>query len=191
MCKGNYAVVLIVAMSFMVGCLSEEIEGESRHEIGSTYFGEASNQRLLKLPELVIRPSEEAARQDASLGPAPGVTYFQTYAIISGQYYAWEYVGASQFITVENHGGAFIDVAVLQYGYGSGGATLGGSSGFRYASEPLCGTLSTIHYCNAGEVVTGFMDYYEFVGPSGGMFSAYTDSIAYPWGRWTDNITVR
>jgi len=191
MSKGSLAATLVIAASLMAGCISAETEDEAPYEIGSIYTGKTSNHGSRKLPELSIRPLEEVPQDVSGLAPASGVTYFQTYAIISQQYYAWELISSSQLLTVNDHGGAFIDVALLQYGYGNGGSTLSTFPGVNYANETLCGTLSTLHYCNVGEIVTGFMVYYEFTVPQGGNFSAYTDSIAYPWGRKTDAITIK
>lgn len=124
------------------------------------------------------------------MAPAPGVTYFQIYAIGSSQYPYWEYVGSSQLSTSQNHGGSSIYSAVLQYGYGNGGATLLSIRGTNYLTELLCGPLSSIHYCSAGETVTGFMYYYSFSGPQSGQLNVYTDSSANPFGRKTDWINI-
>jgi hypothetical protein len=192
MSKSNLMAILAITMALMTGCISADVENEAQYEVGSVYLGKTSNQRLQELPELSLKHLGEVGLQDTdSLAPASGVTYFQTYGVISPLYPSWEYVGASQFSTTYDHGGGFIDVAVLQYGYGNGGATLSGFSGNHYANELLCGSLSSIHYCSVGETVTGFMAYYEFTVPQDGNFSAYTDSIASPWGRKTDSINIR
>ena len=190
------ALILAIATFSMIGCISADTEdttgaeGEARQELGLTYSGNAGSQELLKLPKLDIKQLEASQLQGAVLGPAQGVTYFQTYAVGSSNV-GWEYVGDWQLITAYDHGGALLRVAVLQYGYGNGGASLNGASGTNYLTENLCGSLSTLHYCSNGEIITGFMVYYSFDGAQGGSFNAFTNSYAYPFGQMTDSITIR
>jgi hypothetical protein len=195
---GNKTLALILAIAThpMLGCISADTEdttgaeGETRQEIGLTYSGNEDSQELQKLPELDTKQLEASQLQAAVLGPAQGVTYFQTYAVGSSNI-GWEYVSDWQLITAYDHGGALLRVAVLQYGYGNGGASLNGASGVNYLTEYLCGSLSTLHYCSNGEIVTGQMSYYSFDGMQGGSFSAFTNSYAYPYGQMTDSITIR
>ena len=182
--------VLVVATSFMLGCVAEV--GDE----GAPIEGMVAQHSDEKAEGRVLRPSLEGLKlmspPETVLAPAPGISYFQTFAVISASSSAsWESVTSSQFSTVRDHGGSWIDVAVLQYGYGNGGGSLNSTSGVRYAIENLCGSFSNLHYCSAGEIVTGFLTYYEFTNSSGGSFSAYSDSIASPFGRWTDSLSIR
>jgi hypothetical protein len=185
----NLLSVFAVATSFLVGCVAEVgDEGAPAEE-------QVVQRSTAKLEGLLLGQGlggRKLAPQEGILAPAPGITSFEVYAVASAATGAWEYVSPSQFITSSDHGGAWIDVAVLQYGYdNNNGATLSGSTGSNYAEQLLCGSLATIHLCSAGETVTGFMTYYEFLNKSGGSFSAYADSIANPFGRKTDSITIR
>lgn len=183
----NLLSVFAVASSFLVGCVTE----------GGDEGAPAEEQVVLRSTAKARppRPSLEHLKltpQESALSPAPGITYFQTYAVISASAAStWEYVTASQFSTTTDHGGSWIDVAVLQYGYGNGGASLNSFNGSNYLTEVLCGSLSNLHYCSVGETVTGFLAYYEFLNSTGGSFSAYSDSIASPFGRRTDTLSIR
>jgi Domain of unknown function (DUF4879) len=103
---------------------------------------------------------------------------------------SWELVSALQSATVNDHGGALLSVAVLQFGYGNRSASLNSAPGVNWATDLLCGTLSTLHFCSVGEIVTGFLDYYSFDGAQGGGFSSVTNSIASPFGQSSDFLTI-
>jgi Domain of unknown function (DUF4879) len=81
-------------------------------------------------------------------------------------------------------------VAVLQYGYGVANGSLSGTSGPRYLVENLCGSFSSLHYCNPGEVLTGFIYYFSFDGMQSGSFNSYSNSLGIPYGVSTDGISV-
>ena len=197
---------LAVAMGF--GCLQTEemLQSEASadslriYEPGSDHADSTiiSRDRVtvavgqLELPNLSAERTQKVPQDDEydSYGPAKGVEYFEVYAVGSSNI-GWELVDAYQYSTVEIHGGALMRVAVLQYGYGNGGAQMNGVPGNHYLRELLCGPLWNLHRCSVGETVTGFLDYYSFDGLQGGSFSAYTDSIAPPHGRHHDSINIR
>lgn len=127
----------------------------------------------------------------ALMAAATGISYFQTFSVASPSTGGWEYPSATQTTTTYNHGGGFIDVAVLQYGYGNEtGGRINGTAGTKYNTEIVCGTLSTLHYCSAGETITGWIYYYEFTGSTGGFFDATAYSTASPFGNASDSITI-
>lgn len=181
--------VLAVATSFVMGCVAEvgDEDVSTTEEVAPLAAVKLDGKRPpLNLEGLKLTP------QEGALAPAPGITYFQTYAVISANASAsWEYLSSSQFSTVADHGGAWIDVAVLEYGYGNGNATLNSAAAALRDTQYLCGPLSSLHVCNVGESVTGFMHYYEYINTSGGFFNAFSNSIAYPWGQWTDSVNIR
>jgi hypothetical protein len=143
------------------------------------------------IPWIPSAATASAAGGEHAQAAAPGVTYFQIYAVGSTFYNGWQYVGASWTNTGFDHGGAQLRVAVLQFGYGTTGATLDGAIGPMYLSENLCGSLSTLHYCAAGELITGFLRYFNFDGRQGGNLFGFVDSIGVPFGRSTDAILIQ
>lgn len=127
---------------------------------------------------------------DISQAPASGVSFFQILEVGSVQHGAWESVNNFQSATTHDHGGAQIGVTVFQYGYGNGGASLDGTSPDITQSINICGT-TTLHECTVGEDITGFLRVYYFNGPQYGSFSAFTNSVAYPFGYWSDEIYIQ
>jgi len=118
-----------------------------------------------------------------------GVSYFEVYAVGSSNV-GWELVSSNQSSTSYNHGGSQLRVAVLQVGLGNpNNATMGSINTSNYASDYLCG--SNLHICNSGEIVTGFLRYYSFDGQQSGYFSNSTNSVANPFGYWSDSISIQ
>lgn len=124
---------------------------------------------------------------------ATGITYYEVFAVASPLYGNWELIGDYQSSTVHDHGGGFIDVAVLQIGYGNEtGGRMNGFSGTIYDSEYLCGSsVSTLHYCSAGETITAWLYYYEFSNSTGGLFDSSASSVAVPFGTSSDTLSIR
>ena len=121
-------------------------------------------------------------------GPASGISYFEVYAVGSSQYGGWQLVPASQY-SVSGHGGSTLLVAVLQVGYGNDNpATMSGLSKNAYYEERLCG--NDLHVCSAGETITGWLYYYDMSGASNGQFKASANSVASPFGYWSDSIYI-
>lgn len=67
---------------------------------------------------------------------------------------------------------------------------MNGISNSYSSSFVLCGTLATIHYCNAGETVTGWLYKFDFNGQQGGNFVTSSNSTASPFGYWSDSIYI-
>lgn len=186
--------MFVVASSLLVGCALEAGEEGQERGAGEAAAGEVAQAASARLSSGLGAPRLEGLKPspgEGALAPAPGITYFQSRFVASASSPYWESIGDYQSSTSVDHGGAWIDVAVVQYGYGNGNATLNGAAASARATDYLCGTLSTLHVCNVGETVTGFLEYYEYSNSTGGFFSAYSDSIASPFGRWTDTLTVR
>lgn len=122
---------------------------------------------------------------------AEGISYFEVYAVGSSDV-GWEYPTELQTTTSYDHGGSQLLVAVIQYGYGNPNpATMNGLQKSDYDDEYLCGSMSSLHVCNVGETVTGFLYYYDFSGQESGQFEASASSIAYPYGYWSDSIYIK
>lgn len=182
--------LLGAAMSLTVGCVAEQDaidEGQGAEDAEVTLDTGANADALHKLPAFVA--PKLGAKEPAEGVLVPGITYFQVYAVGSSNI-GWEFTGASQTSTAYDHGGAQLRVAVLQYGYGVANGSLSGTSGTRYLTDNLCGSFSSLHYCNPGETITGFIYYFSFDGMQGGSFSAYSSSLGSPYGTPTDGISV-
>lgn len=186
--------VLGAALSLVAGATGCAVEGEAAEEpeIAETQvLGAAGSAQTLALADFAAK-GDKAANEGANegtLGPAPGITYFQVYAVGSSNI-GWEYTSAAQTSTVYDHGGALLRVAVLQCGYGVANGSLSGTSGTRYLTQNLCGSCSSLHNCVAGETISAFLYYFSFDGMSGGAFSAYSNSLGIPYGVATDGINV-
>ena len=190
----NLALALTVT-TLMFGCASLDTADTKDHlqqEIEATRSDRTSSQGLMRLSELDPEHLEGAQLQRDPRGPAPPISYFQIFAVASSNSgLTWELVSASQLITNIDHGGAQLSVAVYTFGYGTRGINQAGFPGVLWATDFVCGSFSTAHFCNTGEIVTGFIDYYSFDGIQGGGFSAWAFSFNDPSGNWADFITVR
>ncbi|MFT4926058.1 MAG: hypothetical protein ACI8WB_002156 [Phenylobacterium sp.] len=144
----------------------------------------------LDLSHLAITDGNKLAKE-STFGPASGVSYYEVYAVGSSNV-GWEYPSAAQTSTSYNHGGSILRMAVIQYGYGNPNqATMNGSSKSISSSEVLCGSMSSLHICGTGETVTGFLYYFDFSGQSNGQFVTSSNSIASPFGYWSDSIYIQ
>lgn len=165
-------------------------------QIGMTYQGQGGvvNNEMLIIPPSIENSQKEIFDSRSEITPeaaATGIEYYEVYAVGSSNL-GWDYVTASATSTSPGHGGSQLRVAILQYGYGNvGSSTLAGTQGTNLASEYLCGTMSTLHYCSVGETITGFMRYISFDGMQGGYFSSIANSTASPYGSWSDSIYIQ
>jgi hypothetical protein len=126
------------------------------------------------------------------MAAASGISVYQIMGVSSASYAPWEPISSAQSSTVQNHGGSYIRVAVFQYGYGNANtATLAGYLGNHYLRASICGPLSAPYYCNVGDTITGYVDYYQFNGPQGGSYSSSASSVVFPYGTWTDSIYIK
>ncbi|ACY13692.1 hypothetical protein Hoch_1105 [Haliangium ochraceum DSM 14365] len=204
--KRIFLSTILLSATFLVASAHSYAGGNdtSQHggyEVGDVYRGDKVHRSAVTLPRFTAEELENigfpADDEYVVEAPAPGITYFQIVGICSSYSggcnpatYTWESIDAYQTSTVFNHGGSIVGTAVLEYGYGNGGANLGGVSGSNYDIEYLCGSMSNLHSCSTGETVTGFLKFYSFSGPQGGSLSANTSSIAYPFGFWSDSLYI-
>jgi len=56
-------------------------------------------------------------------------------------------------------------------------------------TQLLCG--NDLHVCNSGETVVGWLYYYDYSGQSAGYFTSSSNSIASPYGYWSDSIYIQ
>jgi len=135
--------------------------------------------------------SEKVSSASSTKAAASGISYYEIYAVGSSNV-GWEYPSALQSSTTSNHGGSQLSIAVIQYGYGNPNqAIMNGISNSYSSSSVLCGTLATLHYCNAGETVTGWLYMFNFNGQQSGNFVTSSNSTASPFGYWSDSIYIQ
>ena len=146
----------------------------------------------LNLSEIDFSKHTEKPAQSLEKSSASGVSSYEVIAVGSSNIGGWESIAAWQGTTNYNHGGSILLVAVLQYGYGNPNqANMNGISKSHYSSQALCGALATIHYCGVGETITGWLYYYNFSGQQYGNFVTSTNSVAWPFGYWSDSIYIQ
>ena len=165
-------------------------------QVGQIYIGDTINNESLIIPSGIIQsPPISSARAVSSAtagGAAPGISYYQVYAVGSSNVPNWEYISPSQTTTVSNHGGAQLSVVTFQYGYGNANAaTLNATPGIHYLRQYLCGPFSAPYICNVGGTITGYLDYFSFNGLQSGYYTSSASSVASPYGTWTDSIYVQ
>lgn len=123
--------------------------------------------------------------------PAQGISHYEVIGVLSSQNNGWENLyDPARTSTVEDHGGSSLYVAVLQVGYGNPNqANMNGISKSVFLTENRCG--SDLHVCNVGETITGFVYYYNYSGQQSGLFQTSANSVANPFGYWSDSIYIR
>lgn len=187
---GALSASLFAGFAGFAGCAVESDATGSSAEASETHvLGTAGGAGVETLTLADFGAKGDETAKEGVLGPAPGITYFQVYAVGSSNI-GWEYTSASQTSTIYDHGGAQLRVAVLQCGYGVANGSLSGTAGTRYLTQNLCGSCSSLHNCVAGETISAFLYYFSFDGMSGGGFSAYSNSLGIPYGVATDAINV-
>lgn len=131
-----------------------------------------------------------SSEQISPLAAATGITYFEIAAVGSSNV-GWEYPQSYLQSTIEDHGGSILYVAVLQLGLGNNnGSNMNGLSKSPFQTDRLCGSDS--HYpCVSGETITGFIYYFNYSGQQTGFFTASANSVASPFGFWSDSISIR
>jgi Domain of unknown function (DUF4879) len=115
------------------------------------------------------------------LAPAPPLTQLQNYAIRSANHPNWEYLSTSQFGTLYDHGGAWMDLVTYEYGYGH--ISVCKIAGFQltaWRTDPIV----------SGSTVIGWIRYWNADGFQVGQWSYQNTSSNYPWNTMSDYIQV-
>jgi hypothetical protein len=77
----------------------------------------------------------------------------------------------------------------LYYGLGNNnGAIMNGLTKQPFQTQKLFG--SDLHNCVAGEIVKGFLYYFNYSGQQSGNFTDSANSVASPFGFWSDSIYI-
>lgn len=119
-----------------------------------------------------------------------GISYFEIVSVGSSQL-GWIDVGQSQRVTELAHEGSQLLIAVLQYGKGhSPQASLNGSSQTAQHLEYLCGDLTELHLCQAGEKISAWLHYFDFSGQHQGYLNVTSYSDGHPF-YWSDTLYIQ
>jgi hypothetical protein len=146
----------------------------------------------IKVPNVDVSAKVKRAADGTFLAPAQGISYYQIFAIISTKYPKGEYPAAGLTQTTEDHGGEQLFVYVLQYGYGNPNqAIMNGVARSAGNSRTICGPSTSIHFCGVGETVTGWLYAFDFSGQQSGNFTTGANSVASPFGYWSDSIYIK
>ncbi|GAB4182386.1 MAG: hypothetical protein Tsb002_03610 [Wenzhouxiangellaceae bacterium] len=194
--KLTYKSIFTGSLALALSCSAHlsfagDIEGATIQSL-KHYDGTINGQTLdiSGLADLVDAKLQAETDKEDNRAPAQGITYFEVYAVGSSNI-GWELnIPAIQQTTTYDHGGALMRVVVLQVGLGNpNNASMGGMTTGRYLTENLCG--ADLHWCSPGETITGFLYYYAFDGLQNGFFTNSSNSVATPFGFWSDSISVR
>lgn len=128
------------------------------------------------------------------LQTAPPLTDMFIYAIGSSDC-GWEYPPSGATSTSCNHGGAVMQAAVFELGYGSsriawmGGGTLPSSA--YLGSSPVCESFGELTFdCTAGLTIVGWVVDYDLSGWQGGFFRYQNTSTNSPFNTMSVQINI-
>lgn len=143
-----------------------------------------------------IAASAVAALSAAPALAAPALTSVQIIEIYSTQYGTVESINPSQYLTVQDHGGAQVRITVREIGYAQTvrTVTLDGVivSNSAVQTWPLCGTaLAPTRTCPNGSIYIGFDRQYQIDGSSGGKYSVTARNASSPFNAITDWIQIQ
>lgn len=125
----------------------------------------------------------------SSFAAATGISYFEI-GYINSSNAGLESIASYQTTTLNDHGGSQLYAYVWQVGYGNiNTASINGVTKSPEQSQYRCG--SDLHACTAGETVTGWLYLYNLSGQENGTFSVSANSVASPFGYWSDSIYIK
>ena len=180
---------MLTAVSSMFSTISMAADVEAgivKNEIKTDNYSSLALNAPASRPDINLNaPSDDIIAQ--SRAAATGVQYFEIGTVFSTSYGS-ETISDNQTST-GNHGGTQLNIFVWQYGYGNPtNATMNGISKPYGFSQYRCGT--DMHPCLSGETITGWIYGYDFSGQASGQFSVGTNSVAAPFGYWSDSIYI-
>ncbi len=190
------AIAALLSGLLVGNAIAADVEAGIVKQVSSNHVGKAIGMDTPFIGDISIDISDRLAKrqqdQTQTLGAASGITFFEIWDVWSSNQ-GWDNLqSTSQTSTNKDHGGSGLYVAVLQYGYGNpNNANMNGISRAYEFSEKLCGSTANLHVCNVGETVTGWLYYFNFSGQQSGTFNTSSNSIASPYGYWSDSIYIR
>jgi len=196
--KNMFLALALISSAFTANLMAADIEAnivKNIVEVTNPKFADF----LATNPLTIFPPSsfkankkqhEYSSNQVVPFAPATGIEYFEIIAVGSSNV-GWEYPETYLGSTIEDHGGSILYVAVLQIGYGNtNGSNMNGLSKSPFQTERLCG--NDLHYpCAVGETIQGWLYYFDYSGQQTGFFTASSNSTAFPFGYWSDSISIR
>ena len=134
---------------------------------------------LLLILELVWSANTQAVHA----APAPALRYLQVTHVRS-QRTSWEPIPASQFSTVNDHGGNWLQVQTAELGYGSNPiAMFNGQRMTRVASSPIL---------NSSRIVEGWYYVWQInTNVTSGTFTYQNTSTNSPWNTMSDRVFIK
>lgn len=144
---------------------------------------------LLSLTAAVLALSASVAA-----APAPALTYLQIRYVGSSNQ-GWEPISDSQFSTALDHGGAQLRALTVELGYGSApvafmnGAVLPSTK--NYSTVPFCTATNFLAPCQPGQVIIGFVRYWNLDGYQNGTFAYRNTSTNSPFNTMSDSLSIR
>jgi len=145
-----------------------------------------------------IQEIQQSKRDEVEVTPkaAAAALYYLEIRYVGSSNIGWEYINPSQWITVEDHGGALMRIVTLELGYGCnpiakmGGGQLPWSS--NYHTDSMCWNSSGyLGICEPGQVVVGFRKYWNIDGWQNGYFTYQNTSCNYPYNTMSDAISIK
>ncbi|WP_240650105.1 DUF4879 domain-containing protein [Pseudoalteromonas rubra] len=182
--------VLGLAIVMSGSALAGDIENGIMKNAENYYGIEFSNSDLVKQAPEFRETTKQYPRFDVQpMAPATGISYFE-FGLVRSQQGGDQTILAGDFSTGStNHGGSYLFVYAWQVGYGNpNNATMNGLSKSAALREARCG--SNLHRCQAGETVTGWLYGWDFTGQSAGQVKASANSVASPFGYWSDSLYI-
>ncbi|STQ90083.1 DUF4879 domain-containing protein [Iodobacter fluviatilis] len=153
----------------------------------------------LRLDLSQIKPAEttksSAHAENTTFAPAAPLSQVRVIAVGSNNI-GWENIPVGAQATVQDHGGAFLAVAVLEMGYGGNpiarmnGGVVPSASIFR--RDTLCFVNGSAAIpCPPGNTVAGFIVYWDVSGNQNGFFQHTNTSLNSPWNTLSAQISIR
>ncbi|MBE0370613.1 DUF4879 domain-containing protein [Pseudoalteromonas aurantia] len=181
---------LVIASGFLSGVsVAADIEqGVMKDE--NNYYGLEKAQSNIALNAPFSKQYEDMSAESeiTPFGPARGISYFEI-GLVRSANGGDQTITKSAFSTGTDHGGSYLYVYAWQVGYGNpNNATMNGQSKSAALSEARCG--SDLHRCRAGETVTGWLYGWDFSGQQNGQVKVSSNSVASPFGNWSDSLYI-
>ena len=127
---------------------------------------------------------EQQGRSVGIMAPAPPLSYLEVYAAISSNYPNYEYFGANQLSSVQDHGGAELYIVTAELGYGHiRTAKLNGASLSEYTSQFID--------LDGDTIIDGWFIWWDASGYESGTFTYQNISTNYPWNTMSDSIYIK
>lgn len=134
-----------------------------------------------------------AASAQIAAAPAPALSYVHV-RVVGSSTQGWEFVGENALSTTKDHGGSQLRVVTVEIGYGyTPVAKMNGSvlpQSANYLTTTFCNYSNFLQACNPGEIVVGYVRYWNLDGYQAGNFWYENTSTNSPWNTLGDQMTI-